>query len=66
MSVRSHQWFSIEIHGQTGFTPFDSGPLVPGDYTIKWKNKTKRGKKKITIKENFHTLLTEKDLLLEK
>ena len=61
LNIRSHRWMYIEIADKSGFTPFESGPLKPGKYELIWKNNNKKGQKMVTIEENSHLLLTEKD-----
>ena len=62
LSIRSHQWFFIQIAGQSGFTPFSSKPLPVGDYLLRWKNNIKKGSLTITIEPGGHLLLTDQDL----
>ncbi|MDE0151501.1 MAG: protein kinase [Bdellovibrionales bacterium] len=62
INIRSHQWLYIEISNKSGFTPFESGPLQPGNYQLFWKSNNAKGKKIITIEENSHLLLTPEDL----
>ena len=63
IQVRSHKWMYIQIESQSGFTPFESGPLPSGQYQVIWKTQTRNGAKFINLKKNTHLLLTEKDFL---
>ena len=69
ISVRGEKWIYISIEKQspaltqseaprTGFTPFFSGPLIPGPYTLSWKDHQKKGRLLVMIKEGEHLLLT--------
>ncbi len=62
INIRSHQWMYIEVAGKSGFTPFESGPLKPGKYSLIWKDNSRTGQKIIVVKENSHLLFTEKNL----
>ena len=65
ITVRSHQWLYIKIENKKGFTPFSSGPLPSGKYTLYWKTHNGQNSQIITIQPGNHILLTDKDLLID-
>ena len=65
VSIRSHQWLYIKIGNKEGFTPFSSGPLPSGHYTLYWKTSNKQNFRTIVLKPGDHILLTDKDLRID-
>jgi len=74
ISVRGENWLYISIEKrspalthsearQAGFTPFFSGPLIPGLYTLNWKDHQKTGRLLVMVKEGEHLLLRHEHLM---
>lgn len=64
LNIRSHYWLHITLGNKKGFTPFDSGLLLPGKYEIEWRNGNKQGFRSIIINKGEHIILTGEDLLM--